>query len=82
MLFTAKNPTVASRLFHSLQTTLPPNPTNFTHKFKTSTHQTLHHLLDQCSSMKELKQLHAQIILSLTNENVTVRETHILLLRL
>ncbi|KAM1156483.1 hypothetical protein ACFX2B_026981 [Malus domestica] len=73
MFFTPKNPTVASRFFHSLHPTLPPKPTNFAHKFKNSTHQTLHLLLEQCSSMRELKQLHALIILhSLTNENLTL----------
>ncbi|KAI5319477.1 hypothetical protein L3X38_039185 [Prunus dulcis] len=79
MSFTAKCPTVVSRLknplfhHHSLHTTVPQNPTNFTQNFKSPTHQTLHHLLEQCSSMRELKQLHAQIILhSLTNENLTL----------
>ncbi|XP_024931960.3 pentatricopeptide repeat-containing protein At2g29760, chloroplastic-like isoform X2 [Ziziphus jujuba] len=70
--------TVGSRLkhsfhFHSLFVTLPSMPATLTHKFKTSTHQDLHCLLEKCSSMSELKQLHAQIIIrSLTNENLTL----------
>ncbi|PQP92509.1 pentatricopeptide repeat-containing protein [Prunus yedoensis var. nudiflora] len=79
MSFTAKCPTVVSRLknplfhHHSLHTTVPQNPMNFTQNFKSPTHQALHQLLEQCSSMRELKQLHAQIILrSLTNENLTL----------
>ncbi|KAL6222488.1 hypothetical protein ACLB2K_005880 [Fragaria x ananassa] len=66
MYFPLKHTTVIlSRLFssHSFHT----------HNFKTPIHQTLHHLLEQCSSMTHLKQLHAQIILhSLTSENLTV----------
>ncbi|RYQ80454.1 hypothetical protein Ahy_Scaffold1g106858 isoform A [Arachis hypogaea] len=52
-----KHATVGSRLFcvHSAQT--------IWHNFKSPTHQTLHHLLERCSSMRELKLLHAQIIL-------------------
>ncbi|RDX98516.1 Pentatricopeptide repeat-containing protein, mitochondrial, partial [Mucuna pruriens] len=33
------------------------------HKLKSPTHQTLHHLLEQCSSMRQIKLVHAQIIL-------------------
>ncbi|XP_062010882.1 pentatricopeptide repeat-containing protein At2g22410, mitochondrial-like [Rosa rugosa] len=68
MYFPLKHPTVISRLFssHSLQT-------NVTHNFKTQIHQTLHRLVEQCSSMSHLKQLHAQIILHrLTNQNLTL----------
>ena len=72
MSFTFKYWTVGSRLknslfyFHTLSTT-------FTHKFKSPTHQNLHQLLEKCSSMRELKLLHAQIILhGLSNENLTL----------
>ncbi|XP_004301874.1 PREDICTED: pentatricopeptide repeat-containing protein At2g22410, mitochondrial-like [Fragaria vesca subsp. vesca] len=65
MYFPLKHPTVISRLF--------PSHSFHTHNFKTPIHQTLHHLLEQCSSMTHLKQLHAQIILHrLTSENLTV----------
>ncbi|KAL1316320.1 hypothetical protein HN51_068541 [Arachis hypogaea] len=52
-----KHATVGSRLFcvHSAQ--------SIWHNFKSPTHQTLHHLLERCSSMRELKLLHAQTIL-------------------
>ncbi|KAK7252866.1 hypothetical protein RIF29_37118 [Crotalaria pallida] len=58
-----KHATVGSRLFsiHSAQTQTQTQ--SICHKLKSPTHQTLHHLLEQCSSMKELKLLHAQIIL-------------------
>ncbi|RZC30564.1 pentatricopeptide repeat-containing protein At2g29760, chloroplastic-like [Glycine soja] len=57
-----KPASVGSRLFcvGSLQTQI--NKTIW-HQLKSPTHQTLHHLLDQCSSMKRLKLVHAQIIL-------------------
>ncbi|XP_050388211.1 pentatricopeptide repeat-containing protein At2g22410, mitochondrial-like [Argentina anserina] len=65
MYFPLKTGLVISRLFssHSLHT----------HNFKTPIHQTLHRLLEQCSSMPHLRQLHAQIILhGLTNQNLTL----------
>ncbi|KAK7307585.1 hypothetical protein VNO77_40781 [Canavalia gladiata] len=37
--------------------------TQIWHKLKSCTHQTLHCLLDQCSSISQLKLIHAQIIL-------------------
>ena len=59
--------TVGSRLKTSLQLL------SSSLSFKTQTHQLLHHLLEKCSSMAELKQLHAQIILNrLTAENITL----------
>ncbi|PON54089.1 Tetratricopeptide-like helical domain containing protein [Parasponia andersonii] len=66
--------TVGSRRktsFHlppSLYTTL-----SFAHEFKTPAHQFLYQLLDKCSSMAELKQVHAQIIIHrLTAESITL----------
>ncbi|KAK7406616.1 hypothetical protein VNO78_08245 [Psophocarpus tetragonolobus] len=55
---------VGSRLFcvDSLQTQTLISKTIW-HKLKSPIHQSLHHLLDQCCSMKQLKVLHAQIIL-------------------
>jgi len=57
-----KPATVGSRLFcvGSLQTQISKT---IWHKLKSPTHQTLHHLLDQSSSLSQLKLVHAQIIL-------------------
>ncbi|KAL2348451.1 hypothetical protein Fmac_002451 [Flemingia macrophylla] len=57
-----KPATVGSRLlwFSSLQTQISKS---IWHELKSPTHQTLHHLLDQCSSMRQVKLLHAQITL-------------------
>ncbi|XP_057969036.1 pentatricopeptide repeat-containing protein At2g22410, mitochondrial-like [Malania oleifera] len=57
--------------FHSLQNAFPPKATAF--KFKSPSHKTFHFLLEKCSTMRELKLLHTQIILhGLTNENITM----------
>ncbi|KAL5557198.1 hypothetical protein UlMin_039434 [Ulmus minor] len=69
MFVTFKLLTVGSRLkpsFHlrSLFSSL---------SFNSQTHQTLHHLLEKCSSMRELKQIHTQILLhGLIDENLTI----------
>ncbi|XP_043713785.1 pentatricopeptide repeat-containing protein At2g22410, mitochondrial-like [Telopea speciosissima] len=50
-----------------------PPKTNSDHKFKSATHQNLHSHLEKCSTMGELKQIHAQIIENgLFQENFTV----------
>ncbi|XP_010103685.2 pentatricopeptide repeat-containing protein At2g22410, mitochondrial [Morus notabilis] len=79
MLITLKYLTVASRLnncfpLRSLFTTLSTTkPNHFTHQFKTPIHQSLHNLLEKCSSMRELKQIHAQIIIhGLSKEILTL----------
>ncbi|XP_041001195.1 pentatricopeptide repeat-containing protein At2g22410, mitochondrial-like [Juglans microcarpa x Juglans regia] len=72
MFCTLKYSTVGSRLKNSLFH-FHSRPTTFTHRFKSPIHQNLHHLLEKCSSMRELKLIHAQIILhGLTNENLTL----------
>ncbi|GAV68261.1 PPR domain-containing protein/PPR_2 domain-containing protein/PPR_3 domain-containing protein [Cephalotus follicularis] len=59
--------TVGSRLQHILHTSV------LTKTFKSSTHQSLHLLLDKCFSMTQLYQIHAQIILhGLPNQNLTL----------
>ncbi|XP_062102305.1 pentatricopeptide repeat-containing protein At2g22410, mitochondrial-like [Humulus lupulus] len=71
MFVTLRNLTVGSRLKNSLQCL--STSLSFCHEFKSSTHQFLHHLLEKCTSMRELRQLHAQIILHrLTLENLTL----------
>ena len=57
-----KPASVGSRLFcvGSLQTKINKI---IWHQLKSPSHQTLHHLLDQCFSMRQLKLVHAQIIL-------------------
>ncbi|XP_050204969.1 pentatricopeptide repeat-containing protein At2g22410, mitochondrial-like [Mercurialis annua] len=56
--------TVASRLNQTLISN---------HLFKSQTHQILHNLLEKCTCMKQLKQIHAQIILnSLTDQTLTL----------
>ncbi|XP_027362662.1 pentatricopeptide repeat-containing protein At2g22410, mitochondrial-like [Abrus precatorius] len=59
-----KPATVGSRLFSvgSLHTQTQINKTIW-HNLKSPTHQTLHCLVEQCSSMTQLKLIHAQIIL-------------------
>ncbi|KAM6591556.1 hypothetical protein CsatA_014161 [Cannabis sativa] len=67
MFVTLRNLTVGSRLNNSLHC--------FSHSlsFKTSNHQFLHHLLEKCKSMSQLRQIHAQIILHrLTLQNLTL----------
>ncbi|TKY70512.1 Pentatricopeptide repeat-containing protein [Spatholobus suberectus] len=61
-----KPASLGSRLFcvGSLQTqTQTQISKTICHKLNSPTHQTLHHLLDQCSSMRQLKLVQAQIIL-------------------
>ncbi|KAL7193167.1 hypothetical protein ACSBR2_024887 [Camellia fascicularis] len=69
-----KRLTVGSRLkntifvSHSLYTA-----TALASKFKSPSHQTIHLLLEKCSTMRELNQLHTQIILhGLTNQTLTL----------
>ncbi|XP_019422034.1 PREDICTED: pentatricopeptide repeat-containing protein At2g22410, mitochondrial-like [Lupinus angustifolius] len=67
-----KHATVGSRLFsiHSFQTQITKN---IWHNLKSPIHQTLHYLIEQCSSMRQLKLLHAQIILhGLTDQVLTL----------
>lgn len=79
MLFSLKYSTVCSRLnrslsrFHSLPT--HPSAENSTSPlhFNSSVHQSLHFSLEKCASMRELKVLHAQIILQgLVSQNITL----------
>ncbi|KAJ9170794.1 hypothetical protein P3X46_018872 [Hevea brasiliensis] len=64
MFFPFKYFTLGSRLNHTVSSF---------HQFKSQTHQTLHSMLLKCSSMKELKPIHAQIILNgLNNETLTL----------
>ncbi|XP_031265110.1 pentatricopeptide repeat-containing protein At2g22410, mitochondrial-like [Pistacia vera] len=67
MVLPLRSLTVGSRFkhvlccFHSL------------HKFKSPSHETLHFHSEKCTSMNQIKQIHAQIISQgLTNENLTV----------
>ncbi|XAR57854.1 hypothetical protein NMG60_11026138 [Bertholletia excelsa] len=59
---------------HFMQYSLCTSPTarSFGPKFKSTAHQTIHLLLEKCLNMRELIQLHAQIIVhGLTEENLT-----------
>ncbi|GLT75235.1 hypothetical protein SLA2020_469740 [Shorea laevis] len=74
MLCPFKHLTVGYRLnslFHfCAQLSTLPSKDRF---ISTSHHQYLHHLLEICPSMNQLKQIHAQIIVhNLTNENLTL----------
>ncbi|KAI4314902.1 hypothetical protein L6164_027765 [Bauhinia variegata] len=78
MTFAIKYATAGSRLnlflVRSLRTVLSSQNTKIiSHHFRSPTHQSLHCLLEKCSSMKELKLLHAQVILlGLAGEILTV----------
>ncbi|KAJ8764400.1 hypothetical protein K2173_006140 [Erythroxylum novogranatense] len=61
MLGPLKHLTVASHLSHTVY---------FVHSFKSQTHETLHCLLGTCSSMKDLKQIHAQIVINGLNAEI------------
>ncbi|KAL6993659.1 hypothetical protein U1Q18_011771 [Sarracenia purpurea var. burkii] len=73
--------TVTSRLkntlclFHSLCTAdaATSSSSSWGAKFKSPSHQTIHLFLEKCSTMVEIKQLHAQIVLQgLTKETLTL----------
>ncbi|KAL4577379.1 hypothetical protein LXL04_013488 [Taraxacum kok-saghyz] len=75
MFISIKHITVVSRhskalaLFSSSITTT----TSLRNNFESPAHQTLHHLLEKCQSMKKLKLIHAQIILhGLHQETLTI----------
>ena len=79
MFGSLKCSTVGSRLkktlslFHSLSIPTTTATTTLSSKFKYPSHQTIHLLLETCSTMKQLKQLHAQTIIhGLTNETLTI----------
>ncbi|KAE8651926.1 hypothetical protein Csa_006258 [Cucumis sativus] len=79
MLFSLKCSTVCSRLyrsffrFHSVPTHPSANNSTSPLDFKSSVHQSLDFSLEKCSSMRELKVLHARIILQgLVSQNITL----------
>ncbi|XP_023729039.1 pentatricopeptide repeat-containing protein At2g22410, mitochondrial [Lactuca sativa] len=78
MFTSIKHLTVVSRhskslsLFSSSPTTTTTT-TSLANNFVSPAHQTLHHLLEKCQSMRKLKLIHAQIILhGLHQETLTV----------
>ncbi|XP_059644449.1 pentatricopeptide repeat-containing protein At2g22410, mitochondrial-like [Cornus florida] len=58
---------------HTSTSTSTSTTTSFSPKFKSPIHESIHLLLEKCTHMRELKQLHAQIILQgLTQQTLTL----------